>query len=169
VSGHECANDAAIGDLCRQTGWSSRGVCNRASSYCSARSSTADPAGCAPAPGSLLIHRDYQRPRRRMQVQIHHIFQLLGKTRIVTQLEALARSAQRAANVRLRANRSRSSCSSALNHTLELAVSWRLRAPRDLSLSPVQISGGRFLSGASLAPKTSLFRHVEEVYSLASS
>ena len=32
-----------------------------------------------------------------------------------------------------------------------------------------ELSGGRSLSGASLAPRTSLFRHVEEVYSLASS
>jgi hypothetical protein len=29
-----------------------------------------------------------------MQVQIHHIFQLLGKTRIVTQLVAIARPQQ---------------------------------------------------------------------------
>jgi len=31
------------------------------------------------------------------------------------------------------------------------------------------LNGGRSLSGASLAPRTSLSRHVEEVYSLASS
>ena len=35
--------------------------------------------------------------------------------------------------------------------------------------SLAKLSGGRSPSGASLAPRTSLFRHVEEVYSLASS
>jgi hypothetical protein len=38
---------------------------------------------------TLLIRRDHHCVRGRIQIQVHHIFQLLSETRVVTELEAL--------------------------------------------------------------------------------